>query len=261
MTQQELDELQAKTLEQFKSGKPLFGESGAFAPMLKQFLEAALQAEMDAHLSERQRQGGNKRNGKGMAAEEAGDCPECRAFWSNLVADVKANWDSFKEGVTEYVFDKNTQVAEQTSYTKTPNEKNLIKNAGYQTANVVDNTQVLPYVSASVSKADGLSNVPAFATVTWTPYGNSVTVGPDATLGIGPVPVSVSAGFILKSGGPVLPSDVSGLSGTFTSGVGIGFEASSSFPGNTIQLGLVVSPNMWIGANAGGTTTPVRFPY
>ena len=26
MTQQELDELQAKTLEQFKSGKPLFGE-------------------------------------------------------------------------------------------------------------------------------------------------------------------------------------------------------------------------------------------
>jgi len=65
MTQQELDELQAKTLEQFKSGKPLFGEGGAFAPMLKQFLEAALQAEMDAHLSERQRQGGNKRNGKG----------------------------------------------------------------------------------------------------------------------------------------------------------------------------------------------------
>jgi len=30
MTQQKLDELQAKTLEQFKSGKPLFGEGGAF---------------------------------------------------------------------------------------------------------------------------------------------------------------------------------------------------------------------------------------
>lgn len=65
MTQQELDELQSKALEQFKSGTPLFGKDGAFAPMLKGFLEAALEAEMDAHLSEEQREGGNKRNGKG----------------------------------------------------------------------------------------------------------------------------------------------------------------------------------------------------
>lgn len=65
MTQEELDQLQKKALEQFKSGQPLFGKDGAFAPMLKQFLEAALQAEMDAHLSEEERQTGNKRNGKG----------------------------------------------------------------------------------------------------------------------------------------------------------------------------------------------------
>jgi len=65
MTQQELDELQAKALEQFKSGKPLFGAGGAFAPMLKGFLEAALEAEMDAHLDPGERDGGNKRNGKG----------------------------------------------------------------------------------------------------------------------------------------------------------------------------------------------------
>lgn len=65
MTQEELDQLQTKALEQFKSGQPLFGKDGAFAPMLKQFLEAALQAEMDAHLSEEERQTGNKRNGKG----------------------------------------------------------------------------------------------------------------------------------------------------------------------------------------------------
>lgn len=65
MTQQELDQLQKKALEQFKSGKPLLGKDGAFAPMLKGFLEAALQAEMDAHLSEQERQSGNKRNGKG----------------------------------------------------------------------------------------------------------------------------------------------------------------------------------------------------
>jgi transposase-like protein len=65
MTQKELDQLQTKALEQFKSGQSLFGADGAFAPMLKQFVEAALQAEMEAHLGEAQRAGGNKRNGKG----------------------------------------------------------------------------------------------------------------------------------------------------------------------------------------------------
>ena len=65
MTQQDLDKLQKKALEQFKSGESLFGSDGAFAPLLKSFIEAALQAEMDTHLDEQQRRGGNKRNGKG----------------------------------------------------------------------------------------------------------------------------------------------------------------------------------------------------
>ena len=65
MEQHELDKLQKKALEQFKSGESLFGPDGAFAPMLKGFIEAALQAEMEAHLDAEQRQGGNKRNGKG----------------------------------------------------------------------------------------------------------------------------------------------------------------------------------------------------
>ena len=65
MEQQDLDKLQKKALEQFKSGESLFGSDGAFAPMLKSFIEAALQAEMDAHLNPQQREGGNKRNGKG----------------------------------------------------------------------------------------------------------------------------------------------------------------------------------------------------
>jgi transposase-like protein len=73
MTQEELDQLQTKALEQFKSGQPLFGKDGAFAPMLKQFLEAALQAEMDAHLSEEERQTGNKRNGKGTKTIKSGE--------------------------------------------------------------------------------------------------------------------------------------------------------------------------------------------
>lgn len=65
MTQKELDNLQEKALSQLKSGESLFGKDGAFAPMLKGFIEAALQAEMDGHLDEDERKAGNKRNGKG----------------------------------------------------------------------------------------------------------------------------------------------------------------------------------------------------
>jgi len=65
MRQEELDNLQSKALEQFKTGKSLFGKDGAFAPLLKQFLEAALESEMEQHLDEGERSLGNKRNGKG----------------------------------------------------------------------------------------------------------------------------------------------------------------------------------------------------
>jgi transposase-like protein len=54
-----------KALEQLKSGKSLFGKDGAFAPLLKNFIEKALDAEMDGHLDEDQRDQGNKRNGRG----------------------------------------------------------------------------------------------------------------------------------------------------------------------------------------------------
>jgi len=65
MTQKELDKLQEKALAQLKSGESLFGKEGAFAPMLQSFIEAALEAEMDAHLDTDERTKGNKRNGKG----------------------------------------------------------------------------------------------------------------------------------------------------------------------------------------------------
>lgn len=65
MTQKEIDQLQEKALKQLKSGESLFGPDGAFAPMLKGFIDAALQAEMDAHLDPEERKGGNKRNGRG----------------------------------------------------------------------------------------------------------------------------------------------------------------------------------------------------
>lgn len=48
-----LDEAGQKlALDQLMSGKPLFGKGGAFAPMLQQLLEAALEGEMAAHLKE-----------------------------------------------------------------------------------------------------------------------------------------------------------------------------------------------------------------
>ena len=67
MTQQEIDELKEKAVKQFLSGEPLLGKDGAFAPMLKEFLEEALEAEMAGHLANQENgfQAGNKRNGKG----------------------------------------------------------------------------------------------------------------------------------------------------------------------------------------------------
>ena len=65
MDQNYLDNLEEKALEQFKSGKSLFGKDGAFAPLLKNFIEKALEAEMEEHLDENERDKGNKRNGKG----------------------------------------------------------------------------------------------------------------------------------------------------------------------------------------------------
>ena len=41
------------TAEQLRTGKPLFGKDGAWAPMLERILNAALEGEMDALLSEK----------------------------------------------------------------------------------------------------------------------------------------------------------------------------------------------------------------
>jgi len=56
--------LKKKTLEQLRSGKPLFGKDGAFAPLLKDILEAAMEGELENHLDEEERSSGNRKNGK-----------------------------------------------------------------------------------------------------------------------------------------------------------------------------------------------------
>ncbi|WP_198424814.1 transposase, partial [Spirosoma endbachense] len=45
-------------------GKPLTGENGLFAPLLKHFLESALEGEMDGHLTQTRLTEQNRRNGK-----------------------------------------------------------------------------------------------------------------------------------------------------------------------------------------------------
>jgi transposase-like protein len=72
MTTQEQKDFEKKVLEQFLSGKNLFGQDGAFAPMLKNVIEKALQAEMEGHLDEGERTKGNKRNGKGKKSLKSG---------------------------------------------------------------------------------------------------------------------------------------------------------------------------------------------
>ena len=57
-------DIEKKTIEQFRTGKFLFGKDGAFAPLLKSFLGKALEVEMEGHLDEQERLKGNKRNGK-----------------------------------------------------------------------------------------------------------------------------------------------------------------------------------------------------
>jgi len=59
------DAIKKKALEQFKSGESLYGKDGAFAPLLKQFLEAALEEELKSHLKEENADTiVNRKNGK-----------------------------------------------------------------------------------------------------------------------------------------------------------------------------------------------------
>jgi transposase-like protein len=60
----DMNELRSQILEEIKAGKPLFGKDGAFAPLLENIINAALEGEMDAHLTDESRLSGNRRNGK-----------------------------------------------------------------------------------------------------------------------------------------------------------------------------------------------------
>jgi len=70
------DSIKKQALEQFRSGKSLTGKGGAFAPLFKQFLEAALEAELEEHLSEETEDADNNRkNGKVKKTVKTSDGP------------------------------------------------------------------------------------------------------------------------------------------------------------------------------------------
>lgn len=56
--------MREEIVKQCLAGKPLFGKDGALAPMIQSILNAVLEGEMDAHMSEEEREEGNRRNGK-----------------------------------------------------------------------------------------------------------------------------------------------------------------------------------------------------
>jgi putative transposase len=60
----EFEQMKQKLKEQFRSGKPLLGKDGAFAPLLQEMLNSILEGEMDGHLDEEERDSGNRKNGK-----------------------------------------------------------------------------------------------------------------------------------------------------------------------------------------------------
>lgn len=62
--QLDYEQMKQKALEQLRSGKSLYGKDGAFAPLLKRFLDSALEAELESHLDTEERVSGNRKNGK-----------------------------------------------------------------------------------------------------------------------------------------------------------------------------------------------------
>ena len=64
MKPETLEQMKKEALQQFKEGKSVFRKGGAFAPLIQEVVEAALEAEIGHFFTEDERAGGNKRNGK-----------------------------------------------------------------------------------------------------------------------------------------------------------------------------------------------------
>jgi putative transposase len=61
----DFEEFSKELAAQIRGGKPLTGQDGAFTPLLKKVIEAALEGEMDQHLKQTKEATRNRRNGRG----------------------------------------------------------------------------------------------------------------------------------------------------------------------------------------------------
>ena len=59
----DFDQFKAAALKAMYAGKPLTGKDGVLAPLIENLLNAALEGEMDSHMSDEERDSGNRRNG------------------------------------------------------------------------------------------------------------------------------------------------------------------------------------------------------
>lgn len=59
----DFNKFEEEAIKSLKDGQGLLGKEGVLTPLLKRFLEKALEAELDHHLDEEERQKGNRRNG------------------------------------------------------------------------------------------------------------------------------------------------------------------------------------------------------
>ena len=62
--EKEFKKLSIEATLQLRKGDPVFGKGEALQPLFERILNAALEGEMDAHLTEESRENGNRRNGK-----------------------------------------------------------------------------------------------------------------------------------------------------------------------------------------------------
>ncbi|THH34550.1 IS256 family transposase, partial [Neolewinella litorea] len=59
----DVEAFRKEAIKKLQDGEGLLGENGAFTPLLKSFLEQALEGELDAHLAEEDAP--NRKNGRG----------------------------------------------------------------------------------------------------------------------------------------------------------------------------------------------------
>ncbi|THH34243.1 IS256 family transposase, partial [Neolewinella litorea] len=59
----DMEAFREEAIKKLQAGEGLLGEGGAFTPLLKSFLEQALDGELDAHLADKDEP--NRKNGRG----------------------------------------------------------------------------------------------------------------------------------------------------------------------------------------------------